>query len=159
MAAKKFLKKCQLFSALTYGELGQVESSVLEKQYEVGTTIFAEGDPANELLVLQEGKVVLQMTLPEEHNKKSGKVTVDIVTRNEIVSWSAMMEPYTYSLTAVCLQPVKALSISGNTLRWLLENNHINGNGLWTELIKAVTSKLEQTRYLLVSERLWFGGG
>lgn len=66
MITKKFLKECQIFSALTYAELEQIGSSALEKQYEAGATIFAEGNRANELLVLQEGKVALQMTLPEE---------------------------------------------------------------------------------------------
>ncbi len=90
----------------------------------------------------------------DKHNNKYRKVTVDIVTRNELVSWSAIIAPYTYSLTAVCLQPVKALSINGNTLKWLLENNHAISNVLWAELTKVVTSRLEQTRCLLVSERL-----
>lgn len=59
MTAKKVLKESQVFSILTYAELEQIASSVLEKQYEAGTTIFKEGDSADELLVSQEGKVVL----------------------------------------------------------------------------------------------------
>ncbi len=154
MTAKKVLKESQVFSILTYAELEQIASSVLEKQYEAGTTIFKEGDSADELLVLQEGKVVLQMTLPEEHAQTSRKVSVDIVTRNEIVDWSAVVEPYVYSLTAVCLQKVKALSISGNKFRWLLEDNHNIGDVVRTGLIKVITSRLVETRRLLVSERL-----
>ncbi len=154
MTAKKVLKESQVFSILPYAELEQIASSVLEKQYEAGTTIFKEGDSADELLVLQEGKVVLQMTLPEEHAQTSRKVSVDIVTRNEIVDWSAVVEPYVYSLTAVCLQKVKALSISGNKFRWLLEDNHNIGDVVRTGLIKVITSRLVETRRLPVSERL-----
>ncbi len=154
MTAKKVLKESQVFSILTYAELEQIASSVLEKQYEAGTTIFKEGDSADELLVSQEGKVVLQMALPEEHAQTSRKVSVDIVTRNEIVDWSAVVEPYVYSLTAVCLQKVKALSISGNKFRWLLEDNHNIGDVVRTGLIKVITSRLVETRRLLVSERL-----
>ncbi len=79
---------------------------------------------------------------------------MDIVTRNEIVDWSAVAEPYVYSLTTVCLQKVKALSISGSKFRWLLENNHNIGDVVQTGLIKVITSRLVETRRLPVSERL-----
>ncbi len=94
------------------------------------------------------------MTLPEEHAQTSRKVSVDIVTRNEIVDWSTVVEPYVFSLTAICLQKVKALSISGNKFRWLLEDNHGIGDVVRTGLIKIITSRLVETRRLLVSERL-----
>ena len=82
------------------------------------------------------------------------KITIDIVTRNEIVGWSAMVEPYTYTLTAVCLQNVKALSVNGFKLRCLLQDNpHIDRKVL-KELIKVVASRLDDTRQVLISERL-----
>ena len=60
---KKFLKDCQVFSALSDTELEQVGNFALENhQYEARTIIFREGDSADKLLVIQEGKVVLQMS-------------------------------------------------------------------------------------------------
>ena len=154
MTAKEVLKESQVFSTLTNAELKQVESAVLEKQYEAGATIFKKGDSADEFLVLQEGKVALQMTLPKEYGQMSRNMSIDIVTRNEIVGWSAVVEPHVYSLTAICIQKVKALSINGNKLRWLMKDNPNISDGVWTGLIKVATLRLEQTRYLLLSERL-----
>ena len=147
------LRECDIFSALSDTELEKVASSVLEKQYEAGTTLFMEGDGAEELLVLQEGKVALQVTLSKEHGQTSRRVTVEIIGKNEVVGWSALVEPYTYTLTAVCLQKVKALSISGNKLRWLLEDNHDIGFNVLKGLIKVIASRLEETRRVLISER------
>ncbi len=155
MGAKQVLRECEIFSTLSEAELEKVASSGLEKEYEAGTTIFQEGDGAEELLVLQEGKVALQMTLPRAQAQMSRRITVDVVTKNEVVGWSAIVEPYVYTLTAVCLQKVKALSISGNKLRWLLRDNPKIGYEVLKELIKVVASRLDDTRQVLVSERLF----
>lgn len=155
MTAQQVLRECEVFSALTNAELEKVASLVLEKEYEAGTTIFQGGDSAEELLVLQEGKVAVQMTLPKTQMQMSRRITVDVVTRNGVVGWSAIVEPYMYTLTAVCLQKVKALSISGNKLRWLLQDDPKIGYGVMKGLIQVVASRLDDTRQLLVSERLF----
>jgi CRP-like cAMP-binding protein len=154
MTTQHVLRECEVFSALTDTELEIIASSALEKEYEAGTTIFQGGDSAVELLIVQEGKVALQMTLPERQGQLGRRITVDVVNRNEITGWSAIVEPYIYNFTAVCLQKVKALSISGNKLRWLLQDNHEIGYKLLKELIKVSASRLDETRRLLLSERL-----
>ena len=154
MTAKQVLKDCVLFSGLSDSELEKVASSAVEKQYEAGTTIFATGDNAEDLFVIQEGRVAVQMTLPKTGGQASRRITVDVVTKNEIVGWSAIVEPYTYTLTAICLQNVKSLSISGNKLRQLLRDNHHIGYEVMKELIKVVASRLDDTRQVLISERL-----
>ncbi len=151
---KQVLRECQVFSKLSDAELEKVVSLVLEKQYEAGTTLFQEGDSAAELLVLQEGKVALQMTVPKGQVQMSRRITVDIVPINEVVGWSAIVEPYVYTRTAVCLQNVKALSISSTKLRRLLQDNPKIGFEVLMGLIKVVASRLYDTRHVLVSERL-----
>ncbi len=151
---KQVLRECELFSTLSEAELEKVASSVLEKEYEAGTTIHKEGDNAEELLVLTEGKVAIQMTLLKEQGQVSRKITVDVVVRNEVVGWSAIVEPYTYTFTSVCLQKVKALSISGTKLRGLLRDNPKIGYEVLKGLIQVVASRLNETRHVLVSERL-----
>jgi CRP-like cAMP-binding protein len=111
---REALKQCQVFSTLDDALLEQVASSLIEKRYEAGTVIFEEGDKATELLIVQEGKVALQMALPKSQTAVHRRITVDVVGKNDIVGWSALVEPNIYTLTAVCLQETRALSISGN---------------------------------------------
>jgi CRP-like cAMP-binding protein len=63
-ATRQVLKQCSVFQALTETELDRVASLAVEKEYEAGATIFRERDTAAELLVIKEGKVALQMTIP-----------------------------------------------------------------------------------------------
>ncbi len=154
LTAQKVLRECEVFSALTNAELEKIAGSVLQKEYEAGTTILQEEDSAEELLLIQEGKVALQITLPKAQAPISRRLTVDIVGRNEVLGWSVIIEPYTYTFTAVCLQKVKALSLSSTKLRWLLQDDPKIGYGVLKGLIKVVAARLADTRYLLVSERL-----
>jgi len=156
VTAKQTLKQCPVFSALSSVELEKVASQALEKEYEAGAAIFQEGDRAEELLVLEDGKVALQMTLPRTEPEISRRITVDIVTRNEVVGWSAVVEPHIYTLTAICLQKVKVLSINGTKLRRLLQDNPGTGYEVLKGLIQVVTLRLHDTRHVLVSERLPF---
>ena len=157
MSAKQALKDCVLFSSLSDSELEQVASSAVEKQYEAGTTIFATGDSAEELFVIQEGRVAVQMTLPKSGTQASRRITVDVVTKNEIAGWSAIVEPYKYTFTAVCMQKAVALSIGGEKLRWLLRDNPKIGYEIMKGLTKVIAAGLNDTRQVLISERLLAG--
>ncbi|MBI4303586.1 MAG: cyclic nucleotide-binding domain-containing protein [Chloroflexi bacterium] len=148
------LRQCELFSAVSDGDLAKVASSALEKEYEAGTIIHQEGDDAVELLVLREGKVAIQMALPTERGQMARRITVDVVTKNEVVGWSAIVEPYVYAFSVVSLQNVKALSISGTKLRALIQNDPKVGYEMLKGLIKVVASRLNEARRVLVSERL-----
>lgn len=79
---------------------------------------------------------------------------MNIATKNEVVGWSSVVEPHIYTLTAVCLQEVKVLAINGPKLRALLRTNRDIGYEVVRELMKVVVSRLEQTRHLLISERM-----
>lgn len=154
MAVKQVLKRYALFSALTDDELTLISGSTTEKQYDAGTTIFQAGTSAGELLVLEEGKVALQMTLPQEKTQPTKRITIDVISPGEMMGWSAIVEPHNYTLTAVCLQRVRAISIDGLKLRQLLRDNPKMGYEVLTGLIKVVASRLDETRQVLVNERL-----
>ena len=153
MTIKQALKQCNVFSSLDDIALEQIASLAVEKQYEAGTTIFNEGDNADELLVLQEGEAVLQITVRDVVKQVNKRITVDITNRNSIVGWSALVEPYIYTLTAVCLQKTRVLSIDGIKLRKLLLDNKLVGYEILKELVKVVASRLNDTRQVLISER------
>ena len=116
--------------------------------------MFSAGDKAEELFVLQEGRVAVQMTLPETGGLASRRITVDVVTKNEIAGWSAIVEPYKYTFTAVCMQKTIALSISGDKLRWLLRDNPKIGYEVMKGLARVIAAGLNDTRQILMSERL-----
>lgn len=154
MTTKQVLKQCLVFQTLNDAELEGVASLAVEKEYEPGTTIVREGDGAEELLVLKEGKLALQMTIPLTQGHGGRNITVDVVTEGEVVGWRVVVEPHIYTYTAVCLQRAKVLAISSARLRALFEENHDIGYKLLKGFITVAASRLDETRRVLISERL-----
>jgi CRP-like cAMP-binding protein len=154
MTGKQTLRQCRVFSALDEVALDAVAASLIEKEYEAGATIFAEGDPAVELLVVVEGKIALQMSASAVAGLPPRRITVDAIGRGEVVGWSAVVAPYRYTLSGVCLQDTKVLSISSNKLRWLMDDNRAIGFEILSGLSRVVATRLSDTRQVLVSERL-----
>lgn len=155
MITKRTLRECNIFQALADDELERVLSLAVDKEYEAGDVVFHQGDTADELFVIQEGKVALQMKLSVPLPQMSRSVTVDILTSNDVLGWSAIVNPHLYTFTAVCLQRVKALAIRGIMFRSLLQHNQHVGYEVLNGIIEVVASRLDETRRLLISERLW----
>lgn len=154
MLTKESLRGYGIFSGVNSLELEKVANIAERKEYEAGSVIFDEGDPAEEFLILKEGKVALQMQLPRGEGQNTQRITVDIVTSGEVVGWSTVVEPYKYAFRAVCLQNVKAVSIGGDKLRQLLWVDSRIGYAVLSELIKVVASRLHGTARVLISERV-----
>ena len=119
--------------------------------------MFSAGENAEELFVIQEGRVAVQMTLPRNGGQPGRRITVDVVTKNEIGGWSALVEPYKYTFTAVCLQKTGVLSITGVRLRAFLRENPQIGYEVMRGLTKVIAAGLNDTRQVLISERLLAG--
>lgn len=152
------LRECGLFSALNGEDLKAVAGFAAERVYEPGSTVFGEGDKAHEILILKEGRIALQMTLPAPAGQLGRRITVDIVGEKEAFGWSALVEPYRYTMTAVCLQKAAVLAIDGEKLKALLQQKPETGYQVFKGLISVVASRLQDTRHVLVSERLLAAG-
>lgn len=148
------LKGCSIFEALSDAELEKVMKLSHSQEYEAGVTVFEEGGTADQLYVLDKGKIALQMNLVLSDQSFAKRITVDMVGRWEAVGWSALVEPHRYTLTAVCLEPTKVLGIDATRLRALLEEDHGMACKIFRRLIGMVASRLEETRRVLISERL-----
>ncbi len=151
---KNTLRRSKVFSTIDDAGLDLIANTAIERTFEPGATIFREGDGANEFCILQEGKAALQMALPGDGAGSGRRITVDIVSANEVIGWSALVAPHIYTLTGVALQETKALSLGAEKLRWLLQQNPAIGYLVLAELIKVVAARLTDTRRVLVSERL-----
>jgi CRP-like cAMP-binding protein len=154
MNVKQVLKHCPVFATLTGSELDMIAEFTAGREYASGTTIFRAQEPTEELLVLEEGKIALQVAVALDAGQTSRKITIDIVSPYELIGWSAVVEPFVYNFTGICLQPCKVQVISGKRLRRLMQNDQHLGYEVLQGLIKVVSERLGDTRQMLVSERM-----
>lgn len=155
--AKQLLKEYDFFVELTAAEEEKVFALAARKEYQAGAIIFREGQRAEEFLLLEEGKVVLQMQVRAAQSSSYRKATIDFVTKGETLGWSAIVEPNIYTLTAVSLGRAQVLAINGPKLRDLMQKDLSISQKLLAALVKVIASRLADTRELLVSERLVIG--
>jgi len=153
LIGKQMLRESHLFEQLNDTDLDSITSISRSREYEAGATIFTEKGLAEELYIVEKGKVALQMQLSLSHPQLSKKVTVDIVTQNEVFGWSVLVAPYKYTLSAVCLEHTRVTATDGIKLRSLIQNNHRLGYEVLNQLIKVVASRLDETCHVLISER------
>ncbi len=154
MTSRQVFKECTVFASLGDADLDRIAGLAQPSDWEAGVTLFGEGSSAKELFVLEKGKVALQMHLGGGQPQRTRRVTVDVVTKGDVVGWSAVVEPYKYNFTAVCLEPTRLLGIDGSKLRGLLKDDHRIGYEVLSRLIQVVASRLDETRHVLISERL-----
>ncbi len=154
MNAAQVLHRCPVFAELTRYELGKIAAFAAHREYAAGDTICWEQDSAEELLVLEKGKLALQMTVPATPTQKARQVTVDVITDNEVAGWSIVVEPFVYTFTAICLQNTSVVAINGARLRELFRRDSQTGYKVMKGLISVVAARLDDTRRLLLSERM-----
>ncbi|MBI2869410.1 MAG: cyclic nucleotide-binding domain-containing protein [Chloroflexi bacterium] len=155
MRVKQTLRECPVFAGLSDADLERIAGIGVTRDYEAGSTLFAENEAADELFVVLEGKVALQMSVPVNGGPGVKKATVDIARSNDIAGWSALIEPYQQRLTAVCLQKTRALVINGAGLRAFLQGNQLAGYETVRGLARIMSARLDDACRLLVSERSW----
>ncbi len=151
MTPKQALRECQVFQRLTDDQLEKISTLCSREVYEAGATIFKAGSMAERLFVVVEGKVALQMEVPTEHLRK--RITVDTIRKGDLFGWSGIVEPYIYTLSAVCLQTATLLSIDAQKLSSLLKEDCPIAYEVFQGLNHIISSRLHDTRQLLVTER------
>jgi CRP-like cAMP-binding protein len=153
MIAISLLKKFAFLKDLTNDQLIKLEPLAKEETHQAGTQLYMNGDPARCLYLVQEGKVALFMDNYMGPGKPPMQVTIDIVAPGESMGWSAVVEPYHYTLSARCLEDTKLIAFDAEQLRDLMDSDPALGYKLMQATAKVISSRLTHTRIILVGER------
>lgn len=153
MIAISVLKKFVFFRDFTNDQLIKLESLATAESYKAGTQMYSSGDPARCLYLVEEGKVALFMDNYMGPGKPPMQVTIDMITPGESMGWSAVVEPYIYTLGARCLENTKLIAFESEKLRDLMEEDCPLGYRIMQATAKVISTRLTHTRIILVGER------
>ena len=117
------LKEFKFFKGFTDAQLEKLAAMAVEESYEAGTQMYKKGDPARSLFMCQEGKVVMVMDNYMGPQRTPMQITVDIITRGESMGWSAVVEPYLYTLGALCIDNCRLIALDAAKLRALMDDD------------------------------------
>jgi CRP-like cAMP-binding protein len=148
MPALDLVEQSELFKNLSQEVLNKIITFCQEAEYPRGATIFEEGGQARHLCVLQHGLVTLRIDTPSGAEKV---MVTAIRDAGETFGWSALIEPYTYTSTAVCLEPTRIVVVDGGELMRLLEENPQAGFVVMKNVAAVIASRLRKSRAALAS--------
>jgi len=151
MAIIDTLKSSELFGRLERHHLERVSEICRGGSYAQGTTIFKEGSEAAELYVLTEGRVALEMEVRPVPNRPAIPTAVEVIDKGGCFGWSALVEPYVYTLSARCMTNCTVLAIRGEMLRKTMADNPRLGYEVMKRLAHVISVRLADTRLRLTS--------
>ena len=147
------LAEFSFFKNFNKDQLSKLAPLAMEESYQAGVQMYQSGDVARCLYLLREGKVALFMDNYMGPGKPPMQVTIDIITKGESMGWSAVVEPFMYTLTARCMDDAKFISFDSFQLRKLMDDNAEVGYKVMQAVAKVIASRLTHTRIILVGER------
>ena len=153
MVSAELLKKYDFFSGLTDAQLQKLASIATEESHDAGSQIYKIGDTAKKLYVVEEGKMVMVMDSYMGPSRPPLQVNVDFVTKGDAMGWSALVEPYEYTLGALCIEKSKLIAFDAHALRKLVHDDLGLGIRVMESIAKVVAGRLNHTRIVLVGER------
>jgi CRP-like cAMP-binding protein len=141
-------KDFPFFAGLTEVQLDKLANIAYEVTFLSDELIFNEGDRAHTLYVLLGGwlDIVVEVNAKGQHRQ-----LITTLTTGEIFGWSAMVEPYVYTSSAVCASPVQAIGFDRAKLQIVFETDPKLCYTLIMRVCQVIASRLHSTRRQMAS--------
>ncbi len=142
------VKRSHLFDGLSDEQLARVVGLCREEAYAAGQAIFAEGSVSKDFYIVKKGKVALDANFSARPGTwKRG--TVDIITENQALGWSAISGSGIMTLSARAIEDTELLAIDGASFRALLEQDPRMGYDVMRRVVVMAASRLQGTKETL----------
>jgi CRP-like cAMP-binding protein len=153
MTLKEELKKSILFKDLTDDEIDKLLPLCEVVDFPSGTDVYSEGDFAEKFYIVRKGKVLLDLKNTMAPYDPPGRMIVDMVSPGEGMGWSALVEPYHYTLSGKCAESTSLIAVNGPGLLELMTRECHMGLNIMKAVAKVIANRLNHTRVLIVGER------
>jgi CRP-like cAMP-binding protein len=141
------LQSCGFFRDFPDSFLAPLANLCQEETFQDEERIFREGEEATKVYILMEGTVTLQMQLKQHHHVIVGTIE----ERGELFGWSALVASKRYGASVQCLGKSSVLSLKGEALEKLFEDNPLLGLHFMKKIAGLIDRRLIALRQRLVS--------
>lgn len=114
-------------------------------RFDAGELLFREGDMADSLYVVRQGRVALELTIPGRD-----PVVLQTCGEGDVIGWSWMVAPHRWRYSGRAAQMTRAIALDGNCLRGKCDENHELGFQLLKRVSEILAHRLEATRLQLL---------
>jgi signal transduction histidine kinase len=139
------LEASETFAGLPAADLAALAGMAEERTFEPGSAIFCEGQAADHLYLVIEGKVALEKEIGLGRRGEPRRATVDVVGCGAVFGWSALVEPHELTASAVCVERTLALSFPHGAVEAFLKQHPATGYELMRRLAGVAALRLRDT--------------
>ncbi len=150
MVTLEQLDQVEAFKNLNNEQLKRIQKFATKETYSLGDKLFTEGDPAQHLWVVLQGRVDLRFELPggrpatEDHTISTHDAG-DNDPKKKVFGWSCFIPPYRMRLSAYCVsRSCEVIKIPREKLLELFEEDPQMGYKVLSYLIKVVGYRFHQ---------------
>ncbi|HDD55335.1 MAG TPA: cyclic nucleotide-binding domain-containing protein [Chloroflexi bacterium] len=145
------LGKSEVFQSLPEKDLLEIAEFCHEDVYQDGQEVFVEGEPANQMLVVERGKLAIEKKIQLGRHSTPRNATIAYINPNQIAGFSTLTQPQLHSATVVAIEPTRVCVIDGIQLRKYLADHPDAGY----QVINAITN-LVRGRYQSATSTLTY---
>jgi len=114
-------------------------------RFDAGETIFRQGEEANLLYLIRQGKVALEIP-----DSARGPIIVQTLGEGDVVGWSWAITPYRWHFDARAVELTRAIALDGKCLRDKCEVDHDLGYEVMRRVTHLMEHRLQATRLQLL---------
>jgi signal transduction histidine kinase len=142
MVTAEMLKRFPLLVYLDWEDLGELMEICEIETWEAGGIFAREGDPVDKLRLLLLGKAALDKSIQLGRHGSVRRANVSVIGSGGAVGWSALVAPYKFTLSGVCLEPCKFIALDAEELRDFVERNPQAAYRLMSGIAELIGSRL-----------------
>ncbi len=157
MISPELVRRYPFSAGLSEEQIIALAKTATEQDVPAGEVLFREGDTLCCVYVVVQGAVAINIAVPDRDaaqsvaNQITGEmpttnITVSTAGTGEVFSWSALVEPYLATASAVTLTPCKLIAFDCNELRKLFEKDCCFGCRMMQVAIQIARDRLRDTR-------------
>jgi CRP/FNR family transcriptional regulator, cyclic AMP receptor protein len=148
MISPETLRRFAVFAGLDPEVFKELAMLGEEVTLNAGDWLFKDGDAADALYLVLSGAVDLKIALDEAKTKY---IDLETVVQGEAMGWSALVEPYEYTLGAAAAADVQLAKLDSVQLRKYLAENPAAGYTFMCRAAQGIAGRLTNMRVRLAS--------
>jgi CRP-like cAMP-binding protein len=134
------------FHGMPGDQLAVLARAARDVKFPARHRLFEDGGHASRFWLIQSGCVALDLNVPGQ-----GPTRIETIGIGELLGWSWLFPPFTWTFGAVAMGPVEAFEFDGRAVRASCAADPALGHELTQRLVRVIANRLQATRIRLIS--------
>jgi signal transduction histidine kinase/CRP-like cAMP-binding protein len=142
----QLLRKVSIFQELSDSQLEEIAALCTEETCGAGSLIRREGEPAEQLLILRDGRVALEMGVRLWPERRVRQMSVETINAGQPFGLSALTDSDVWTMSARALDRCRMIVLRSRDLRRLMESDSVMGCEINEGLSNVLAQRLRYSR-------------